>query len=108
MDVTRIRVSPRSSMTKSQTASNGSTRRRCAMSPNVCPASSGSRGATATRTASHDGMRPKLLSPSRAISPRSRVRTSGRRNRSSIEPIPPSITHRGNRLRSGLLAVSYG
>ncbi len=60
----------------------------------------------ATRTTSQDGMRPKLVSPFRAMSSRMRVRTSRRPSRSSIAGMPFSITQRGSRLRSGLVAVS--
>ena len=60
----------------------------------------------ATRTASHDGMRPKLVSPFRAMSRRMRSRTSRAESRSSIAGMPPSITQRGSRFRSGLVAVS--
>src|SRR5437870_5740000 len=53
-------------------------------------------------------MRPKLVRPRRAMSSRIRFLTSARPSRSSMAGIPPSTTQRGRRLRSGLVAVSYG
>ena len=51
---------------------SASTPRLRAMSPSVRPAWSGRCGETATRTTSQDGMRPKLVSPFRAMSSRMR------------------------------------
>ena len=54
-------------------------------------------GAARSRRAptSQDGMRPKLVRPSRAMSARIRARVSARPSRSSMAGTPPSTTQRG-------------
>ena len=84
------RVAPRSAMRQSQTASMGSQDRWSAISAIVVPAYSGWCGEIAIRTASQEGMRPKLVNPDAAMSARIRVRIAGAASRARIVSTPPS------------------